>query len=475
MARRLSFLFTGLSALALFLYVALALMRCSHPFELEWQEGGMLQAVERALQGKPLYARPTLEYMAFPYPPLFVWLSALATKLLGPGFLAPRLVSILASFGCCLFLQRIAARRAQSALAGWFAAGLFAASYRFCGAWFDVARVDSLFLALSLLGIELVEARRSPRGAAFGGFAFALACFAKQSALVPALAVGLALGWRDRRAALPFALACFLPLALAAWSLDGASGGWFHWYVFDLLRGAPWSAGMAGQFWVEMLAHFAPALLLCLLGRPRAPAGEAPVLAFALAGMGLVAWVSRAHAGGYDNVLMPACAAAALCFGVALARALCASRAVVLAAGALGLAQFALLVYDPREQLPTEADRLAGEALVVRIAATRGEVWIPDHGYLARRAGKRPFAHGMTWIDLLQSREGAEQQQLLGELRAAIDGRRFEAVVLDEPWESELDSLARNYSREDLVWDGPRTFLPVTGYPRRPSFWYGRH
>jgi hypothetical protein len=280
---------------------------------------------------------------------------------------------------------------------------------------------------------------------------------------------------RERRAALAFALALGLPLGLAAGSLDGASGGWFHWYVFDLLRGAPWSGAMAGQFWLEMLGHFAPVLLLALLARRTAWAGEWIVVGSALAGLWLVSWISRAHTGGYDNTLMPACAVAALVFGVVLARALEGARPVQLAAAALALLQFGLLVYDPRAQLPSAADRAAGEALVQRIASMRGEVWIPDHGYLAERAGKRAYAHGMTWIDLLQSGEQKEQAALVRELRAAIDARRFEAIVLDLPWEDELDALDRSYAREPLEWPDARAFVPVTGYARRPTYWYVRH
>ena len=100
MARRLRHLFAGLSVLALLVYAALALMRCVHPFELEWQEGGMLQEVQRVLASERLYDQPSLEYMAFPYTPLFVWLGALSSKVFGSGFLALRLVSILSSAAC---------------------------------------------------------------------------------------------------------------------------------------------------------------------------------------------------------------------------------------------------------------------------------------------------------------------------------------------------------------------------------------
>lgn len=480
MARRLQYLLAGLSALALLLYVALALMRCVHPFELEWQEGGVLQQIERVLHGERLYAPPSLEYMAFPYTPLFTWLGALCTRIVGPGFLAPRLVSILASFLCLLLIYRFAARHGGSALAGWFAVGLYAASYRFCGAWFDVARVDSLFLALVLCALEVLELVPGLRGALLGGLLFFVAFLAKQTALVPAACAWLAFAGRDRRAALVFALALGLPLALCLWFGDAHSEGWFRWYVFDLLRGHPLDPQRISGFWLEMLAVLSPVAGLVVLARFRgAQAAKTPPAAAAIHGLGLAglvlaAWLSRAHVGGYDNTLMPACAAAALVFGPALARTLEARGLVALGAGVLALGQFWLLRYDPRAQLPTEDDRVAGEALVERLRAVEGQVWIPDHGYLAERAGKRALAHGMTLIDLLQSSDHARAQLVADELARALAEKRFAVVVLDQDWSNDLPALAQGYERSELPYVDARTFVPVTGDGRRPIHWYAR-
>ena len=44
--------------------------RFAYPFELEWLEGGSLIQVLRLLDGQPLYAPPSLDYIAFNYPPL---------------------------------------------------------------------------------------------------------------------------------------------------------------------------------------------------------------------------------------------------------------------------------------------------------------------------------------------------------------------------------------------------------------------
>ncbi|MBK7644046.1 MAG: hypothetical protein IPJ19_13510 [Planctomycetes bacterium] len=480
MARRLRSLLAGLCALALFLYVALALMRCVHPFELEWQEGGMLREVGRVLDGEALYAEPSFDYMAFPYTPLFVWLGAASTRLFGEGFLALRLVSLLASALCFFLVFRSAARNGGSRFAGWFAMGLFAASYRLCGAWFDVARVDSLWLVLVLAALEVLELRPSLVGAACAGTIFFGAFLAKQTALVPAGCVFLALAWRDARAALVFVLALGLPLLAGTWLADRQSDGWYGWYVFDLLRGHAWERERILGFWLELCGALAPVLALSVLAHfvgvhpPRPEGKRAPVHAFALAGLVLAAWLSRVHVGGYDNALMPAALAAALVFGPALASLLAAAGPVPVLASVLALLQLWLLRYDPRVQLPTRADVAAGELLVERLREVEGEVWVPDHGYLAELAGKESFAHGMSLVDLFNSTDHDRAQLVSDDRGRALEDKRFAVIVLEEDWSADLPALARNYTRTQIEYPEARTLVPVTGAPRRPRYWYAR-
>src|SRR6202007_2815736 len=81
-------------------------------------------------------------------------------------------------------------RETRDRLAALVAVGLFAACYRLTGAWFDVGRLDSMFVALTLVAIGYGQRARAVRGGlVLGALAF-LAFFTKQSALialVPAL------------------------------------------------------------------------------------------------------------------------------------------------------------------------------------------------------------------------------------------------------------------------------------------------
>ncbi len=462
----------ALAGLALLGWLVLVGLRCTHPFELEWQEGGMLQEVQRLLAGRPLYAEPALDAIAFPYPPLFPWVGALAVKALGPSFLALRLVSIASSIGCFVLLFRIGARRGGSRAAGLYAAGLFAGCYGFAGAWLDVARVDALSLVLTLAALDLLDARRGVRAAVGGGLLFAAAFLAKQTALVPAGCVFLALAWRERRAALAFALALGVPLVASTWWLDAASDGWYRWYVFDLLRGAPLSGEMAWRFWVETLVCLAPALVLAWARRRSVDYGPVFVLPAACAGLWLASWISRAHVGGFDNTLLQACLAAALLVGPALERTLAlAARSAAL--GAL-LVLLQALVIARTVRIPSAADRAAGEELVAKLRAVDGEVWMPDHGYLAERAGKQGSGHAMGILDLLQGSDRATAQRFVSALHAALAGKRWAVIVLDQDWSTDLPELAQNYRRTTLGYPDPDTFVPASGDRRRPTDWYVR-
>lgn len=473
MTRPFRFVVGVLSAGYLALFLGLALARAAYPFELEWQEGGMLEHVLRVRAGEPIYAAPTLEFVAFPYTPLYYWVSAAATGVAGESFLALRLVSIASALACFGLLFHLAARSGGGKLGGLASAGLFAACYRFGGAWLDVGRVDSLALGLTLGALAALRVG-GVRAAFAGGALFVAAVLTKQSTLGVALAVVPAVVLRDRRSGVVYvATLVLLGGALAGW-LEHASGGWFRWYVIDLLRAEnPVYRPLVLGFWRELALQLGPAAVVVVLGaRSGASAPGWAVLASAALGMLVVSWVSRMHIGGYDNTRLPACAAIALLFGPALARATGSARGVALAAGLLATFQFLWLWYDPGAQLPTAADRVAGERVVDELAEIDGEVLVPFHGYLARRAGKRPGAHAMAVHDLLRGPDTDVAGRFVAELEGALGARRFAAIVLDDPsWEEELPALREHYvlsgrmfAEDDLV-----TFFPVTGAHSRPE------
>lgn len=71
-------LFLGLVFTLLFFYTAGS--RLSYPFDIEWMEGGVITHAKRLLDGQPLYAKPSADFIAYIYQPLFyVLLAGLGT------------------------------------------------------------------------------------------------------------------------------------------------------------------------------------------------------------------------------------------------------------------------------------------------------------------------------------------------------------------------------------------------------------
>ncbi|MFT7481073.1 MAG: hypothetical protein ACI80N_004391 [Gammaproteobacteria bacterium] len=378
-------------------------------------------------------------------------------------------------------LFAIVRRESGSRQAGLVAAGLFAATYEFSGSWFDVARVDSLSLALVLAGIFLAQGRDGRARPGWAGALLFLAFMAKQSALGPAAGILLALLIRNRREALRFGLGFTAAVTLSTLVFEQLSDGWYRWHVFDLLAGHPRHAPAVLGFWIELARGLGPAFVASIwIALRRRPAeGRDPYFLIVGASLVLSAWVGRMHVGGYLNTLMPAALAAALFVGLSLTRATDPAREPVawrraLLVGAL-LLQFALLAFDPRSKLPTAADRQAGEGIVARLAALDGEAWIPSHGYLAARAGHPFGAHSMAITDLLKSADHATAGAFVEQLVAALAAQRYRWIVLDDlSWEQELDPLSANYVRTGtlLGLDEPELFAPRTGENLRPLYVY---
>jgi hypothetical protein len=484
-------------------YLVIALLRIRHPFDLEWLEGAVLCSVQRILEGQPPYAAPSLDYVPLMYTPLYYYAGALSASLLGFSHASVRLVSLLASLACFGVVYAIVRRETRSAFAGAVAAGLFAATFRIGGAWFDVARVDSLFLALMLGAIALVQARRSPLTWGIAGGLLALAFLTKQSALGLAVPIALACLWVDRRSGTWLVVAFALPVLASTWWLDRLWDGWYTSFVFDLPRQTYrrvdirivgfWGRDLLAALPVASCAGAAWALAGVRARLEAHRRGEtwsrivradgfATLLAAGAGALGSC-WVQRVHVGGAPNVLMPAYALTSICATLALHGAL---ERIRRAGGSrrmrrealvygLAIAQLALLVYDPMRWLPARGSREAGLQLVERLARRDGEVFVLFHPLLATRAGKPRFAHAgaVTWLMMA---EGSQpRQSLVEQLDRAFRMRRFAAVVSDDEWPLAFDSFRNNYRLvDDRIFDDPDVFWTVTGAPTRPERIYER-
>jgi 4-amino-4-deoxy-L-arabinose transferase-like glycosyltransferase len=468
----------ALAAAALFLlaYLGIALLRMGYPFELEWMEGGILDHVRLAASGERIFAEPSLEFVSFLYPPLYYYVAAFPATVLGMEFHSLRLLSFVSSLACLGWIFAVVKRETRSLVPGLLAAGLYVATFDRSGGWMDLARVDSFFMCLLLAGVYGVVHARKPAGLIAAGLCWAGAALIKQSALVIALPAVLFFVVRDRARGVWWASTLFASTGAAAWLLDAIHDGWFRYYCWTLPRQHPFVPGA----WLGFLSRDMPPLLIaCVFAtlyivlRSTDRPLERRVLFLAVgAGMLGSSWSVTSVVGAWHNNLMPAFAAISILAGLGLHRWLAAAGerpGWILGAWCLLLVQFGALIYDPRDHLPSAADREAGESLVERLAGIDGEVFLPNHGYLLQRAGKPMQAHTLGMDNVFLDDRGPTGSALRESLKGAFDAQRWSVVILDSDGRY-LPGTRGNYRQIGHAFDSSEVFWPVTGGRLRPEF-----
>ncbi|MBN2085455.1 MAG: glycosyltransferase family 39 protein [Anaerolineales bacterium] len=478
---------TGLTVLALLaalgyliVYLYIAARRMGYPYELEWIESGFVGQVGRILSGQNVYQAPSIEFTPFLYTPLYFYLSAAAAKITGAGFLPLRLVSVISSLVAIVGIFALVFRRSRNFAASLLAAGLFAASYRITGAWLDVARVDSLAIALLVLFcLALPPAPNRIRWLTAGVLA-GLMVLTKQTmvlAVAPLFAVHLV---RHRARAMWVASGFLLALVPAMLYLNITTEGWFSFYALELLgQQAEWlGRDVIVEFWkTDILRHYfvslgiaAAGLFLILRERQREFWEWLALLAGAL----LCAFLARIKAGGYDNVLLPAAAMIAILFGIGWARitgSLLKNPNVFRDAAGIALAvaalyQFYHLRYNPADQLPTARHYATGEAFVEYLAEYPGDVYVPYHTQYAVMAGKPAYAHQAALWDVLRGESDNRGKQILArEIEESLRARRFDAVILDGDGQwNFLSGLEEYYAIQAEALPADYGPTPLTGW-----------
>ena len=471
-------------------FLGIAVWRMRYPFELNWLEGAGLDHVRRILSGLPIYATPTLDFIAFPYTPLYFYTSALVARVIGVDFFAMRLVSFAAAIAMLALIFAIVRRETNRSYPAWIACGLTAATYGSSGGWFAIARPDSLLVATLLGGIFAVQ-RGTRRALVAGGVCLAFSCLTKQTAVMVTIPL---MAWsimKDRRQSLFLITPIVVVLAAATLYFQRTTDGWFWYYVVELqaTRGALVQARLL-TFWtgdVFKVLAVAVALSTWYLSTNARMRSLTRTQGLCVAAVTMIfaAWASRLRAGNGLNVLMPAHAGIAILSGLAIGDLTAGSVIVDELAdqkldgfvSALCLVQFFWLAFNPFAYIPTRNDEIAGREIVRRLAAIDGEVFVPCHGYLAVMAGKRSYAHIQEIADVEAPRADSTKAAAIKEaLRADFERRRFSAVV---PCASNMNvleaaGLSTFYVKHDVLFGpGDSRFRTLAGSaPRRPEAIY---
>lgn len=426
----------ALAAAHVVTFLAVALARLRYPYDLEWMEGGQLVQSYEIMAGRFPYGPPSADYIPFPYQPLYSAVVAALGWLFGLSLPVARSVSIVSTLACAALVGRSVWRETGARSYGFLAGATVLSLYGVIGFWFDLARVDSLFMALLIGCLYAARYIESPwRSCLASAALFVLAYKTKQLALPFFVLIVPLLLAKKPRAALAFVLFVFLALAIDWWLSQRASGGWFSFYVNDVPRGQPYEFARFVHF-PRVIASQIPVLAALVavacwrLLRDRswnaALRGTWTLATILGALVTLAAW---ARPGGYANNLMTTYLFAVIPAFVELHRIASAagSQGRLLLYSALAL-QLLRLGYNPVRQVPGPADYAAGEAFLAAIRAVPGPVLVPQRPWLAVLAGKDPSYHANAYWERGFLRRGDRTPD---DLQSRLRDGFYKAVLLD--------------------------------------------
>ena len=467
-----------------------ALPRFVYRYDLDFDEDSILMQSLRVADGQPVYVAPNADFNPHVYMPLFFWIGGFLIKLAGPSLPLLRSISLAATLATTAILYLVARRESGQRWIGLACAGLFLGGYRINGFWYEVIRVDALFVALLVGGMALgIYAGRSRPRLLLSAAVLALSFLAKQTGLFVGAALGVYLLATIGRRAWWFIVPLFVLSLAPIFVLNGATQGWFFYHVFKIGSADPieFGRGVSYVFFDVlgvMLALSLAGLLAALSALRKAgwsfwrsePWLLGIVMGVAISGLG------RIRVGGNLNNRMPAYAL--LCLAPALWARHGAELPVPWPAlqrawerwqpwGLAGMIvlQFGLGVYNPPRYIPTAAMSQAGDALVQRIAAVPGPVLVMMHPYYALLAGKAPS----TQIATLWYVRDRGALPVPEDVASRFENHYYAAIISDEStFETEpgLQALLDRYYVQAATLgpnDAPAT---MTGVVVRPQVVY---
>ncbi|MBS1813436.1 MAG: hypothetical protein JSS87_01015 [Acidobacteria bacterium] len=460
----------ALSLLLPLLFFMTAAQRVRYPYELEELEGNMVRTVERVLHHQPVYIAPNVHFVPFMYTPGYSYAAAAMAHITGIGFLPLRLVSIISTAGIFLMLAALIWRETRSWMAAAAAAALYAGCYPLCQNWYDLARLDSLFVFLMLIAMYCTRWLH-PVVAALAW----VAVFQTKQSILPAAVVLLCCRIAQRRQTIA-ALAVFAAgVSGSVLWLNHATNGWYSFYVFKVPSA---NSDLILRPLVLFLPEFfhtvgiAVVLIVVAVLSHKLNVHSLAVRFYLATGvLVLLAWFIMMHTGSTGNVYMPACAVIALLFALAAHRLLRDGsptvRTVVLSAMAI---QLFSLIYNPGAFRPTAEQKYSAEASIQAAKMLGGHVYLPQHTYYGQMAGAPEMADMVAFQDAQRPLPSGEQVRLRTEMESMLTSGAIQGVFLDSS--SQVRSFSeRNAVDEEWISHYPvRMPLPGATAQSRPAW-----
>jgi hypothetical protein len=432
---------TGVSYFLLFLIISI--IRLHYPYELEWIEGSMVDNTARIMDGKPFWVEPSIEFTPHIYTPFYYYVAAFVAKFTGIGFFPLRLVSFISTILSALIIFQFVKKETWKKSAGLISASLFFAGYGATGFFYDLGRVDMLFLLLVLCSFYIIRLYKSVGSIILAGIISWLALMTKQSGLPIFFVLIIGLFFYERKKAILYSLTLCI-IIFSVFIINYYTDNWFSFYVFKLPGHYKLLAVKVFSYWINDISRiyfigFAISLIMIFLNFKTHK--ESILYLSFLVGMLAYSWFSRIYWGGWQNVLIPGYTMLAITFGIGIVKTFQhlisldpkIKEYIKTFGYILILAQFFALFYNPFEGIPTKENAKQRRAEIQRIKEFKGNVYIPCQGYLARMTGNKPVAHVIAMYDVITG-DSQYGNKLLEEMKVAVETQKYSAIFINDHW-----------------------------------------
>ncbi len=466
-------------------FVWIVVNRLTWPFENEWLEGDEFHHAWRIMQGLAWYPPPSVDFFPAFYTPGYPAVCAVLMKLFGESLTIMRSVSVVSTMTILMLIGYIVYSHTRSLFYPVVSCGVFMASFEACGAWFDIARVDMLALAVALGAIALIGRRSRPSAFSSGAALLGLSYFFKQTNA--ALIIGAILIWLiwDWRRGLKMLTIIAGITASGVLALKWTSDGWYMFYTFKVPGSVPILWERLWQFATSDILSLAGCLLPVLaVGFWRIIAKQQmdilPVLLFPFALA--VSVVPRLSPNGYDNLFVTIAAFIGIATGLSL-WAIASSKGTLSKYGwvalVLILLHFVFRCYDPSHHFSHFRDLAKGMAVIEKIRNLPGPVLCPYHPYLLHLAGHpMHMTFNMANELQIQERTRTEYKNLMSGIESLFEQGYWKSYVSTQLFQGqELFGGLSNFPQRTIVFppgpqlldpDDTTTLFPSTGTPVRP-------
>jgi len=473
----------ALIPLVLFLYVVWN--RLTLPFVFEWGESAGVNQIDRILSGADLYARPNLEFAPLVYTPLYYYLAAGLSSIIGNVLLSARVISFISTIGIVALIGWFIYREVRNALLAWISGMFYLACFALSDGFYDLARVDSLYVLFVLITYYVVLRVKNNSRYILFGVLLAIGFFIKQSFLIVFIPLQIYLLVKHWKISWVMFVSEIIGLVIPLFLINRITESWFFYYIFELPKEHGYSLVSAVNFWIgdtlgPLGILFAFSLIFLLSfeistdqknrNSLLSPEDGNKIItrdtrdrwwkySLFIAGAAGAAWITRSSNGGGANNVMVFYGALALSFGLG-ADFLLKKNGVKENPWNYALimlvitVQFMGLIYNPFNYLPAEEEIRSNENLNKRIQETEIPVLIPYRSHISGELDQSPQIHIVNLFELTGYFKGNVQPDgyaLVDQIRMKICRQSYGLIVLDQPVSWFDKQLQFSYVQESLI------------------------